>query len=85
MFDTAYKELLPLGRVLELHLDNDDPEAYHLANESIVDLALRKSDGRASAAIVWDGISRGTDDITAAFERSAKNRGMDVFEISTLL
>lgn len=34
--------------------------------------------------VVWDGVSRGDDDVTAAFQEEARERGLAVEEISTL-
>jgi hypothetical protein len=36
-----------------------------------------------TAALVWDGITRGDDDLTEGFGVEARNRGLPVVEIST--
>ena len=36
------------------------------------------------AVAVWDGHSRGADDLTAEFIRAARTKGLDVEEIATL-
>jgi hypothetical protein len=58
---------------------------YLRANEAILDeaLALAGAPSRATATIVWEGASRGEDDATDFFARSARHRGLTVFEVST--
>jgi hypothetical protein len=36
------------------------------------------------ATVVWDGASRGEDDVTAAFVQEARQRGLTVWPVSTL-
>lgn len=38
----------------------------------------------AEALVIWNGVSRGPDDVTAHFLHEAKSRKMTVLEISTV-
>ena len=72
----------------------DDPSAaYTAANTAILNDAQRISEAERSAGvgdpsevvavIVWDGVSRGEEDVTADFAREAQVRGFRVIEVST--
>jgi len=55
---------------------------------AIVDEALRiaKQDGRLAGALgVWDGKSRGTEDLTAHFLDEARGKEMPLLEVLTLM
>jgi hypothetical protein len=65
----------------------DDGAAYLAASEAILREAVRLAEERhepAAAIVVWEGRSRGADDLTDAFRASATARGLAVFEVSTL-
>lgn len=62
-------------------------EAYAAANGAIVleALALAQSVCQAAIAVlVWDGASRGEDDLTEQFRDRARQCGLDVREVLTL-
>ncbi|MDQ6664477.1 MAG: hypothetical protein M3Z23_08795 [Acidobacteriota bacterium] len=58
-------------------------EAYAATNLAIFDEA-GKLGKHVTAVLVWDGSSRGGDDLTAGFGDEARRRGLAVIEISTL-
>ena len=69
-----------------LNYPEDDPATYVLTNEAILDsaIALGKETHRpVVAAVVWDGRSRGPDDVTAQFLEKARARFGRVAEIGT--
>ena len=55
--------------------------ALELANEGAVDISPAS---RVVAVVIWDGVSRGENDMAAAFIAEAEARGIAVEEISTL-
>jgi len=75
------------GDLLLLGCSKDDPAAYAAANKAILDEAttIARSSGLPLAAvIVWDGKSRGPDDLTEQFQKGALERQLPVIEVSTL-
>jgi len=66
--------------------DASGEEAYSATNRRILDEAISLSQQfhePVIAALVWDGASRGNDDLTAAFADEARNRGLLVVEVRT--
>lgn len=64
-------------------LDSDSgPPDYIQANLSILNRTMN-SLGSKCALIVWDGRSRGHDDVTANFGAAAQSLGLDLQEIRT--
>jgi hypothetical protein len=66
---------------------DDDDAAYRAASDAMLREAVRLADAQhepAGAIIVWDGRSRGADDLTDAFRQDAASRNLRVVEISTL-
>jgi hypothetical protein len=66
--------------------DASDEEAYSATNRRILDEAISLSQQfhePVTAALVWDGASRGNDDLTAMFADEAQNRGLLVIEVRT--
>jgi len=58
-----------------------DDEAYSIVNGAILNEAVALGDaGReeVSAVLVWDGVSRGDDDLTEHFGAEARKRGLAV-------
>jgi hypothetical protein len=55
--------------------------AQELANEGAVDIPPAS---RVVAVVIWDGVTHGTDDVTASFIAEAEARGICVEEILTL-
>ena len=81
--------------VSELEAENDlvvlqelpEEEVYLAANAGILDEAgaLAKSmEKPVMAALIWNGQSRGADDVTEQFGCEARKRGWRVVEVSTL-
>jgi hypothetical protein len=61
--------------------------AFESTNQIILDEAdsMRAQLGSAAAAvIVWNGQSRGPDDLTARFRDLAERRGLQIYEVSTM-
>jgi hypothetical protein len=96
LFDSIVAELGAAGDLV-VHAHAGEPDAAYVAvNVAILDEAERlaalqappgeDSDPRpgALAVVVWNGRSRGPDDLTAAFVGEAHTRGHAVTEVSTL-
>jgi hypothetical protein len=79
------------GKLIVLNESQDDDasqQAYLAVNTAIFDRAEqlgRETGGgeRMLAVVVWDGASRGADDLTDHFRREAAARGAIVTEVST--
>jgi len=87
-YDRALNEIEPQQDLVILGYEQADPAAYIRTNVAIVDEALRiaEQEGRlAGALVVWDGKSRGTEDLTAHFLDEARGKGMPFLEILTLM
>jgi hypothetical protein len=66
---------------------DEDEESYFAANHDILDQAeeLAEEAGQQVAAlVVWNGESRGEEDVTGHFLEEAKQRGLKVAEIKTV-
>lgn len=67
--------------------ERPEDEAYVAANLAILDEAealAKSTSDTVTAALIWNGESRGTDDITEQFGNEAKKRGWRVLDVSTL-
>jgi len=88
VFDRVLDEVAERGDVVTIATDgNDDEGAYLAASELILREAVRLAAERhqpAAAIVVWEGQSRGADDLTAAFRADAMERGLAVVEVLTL-
>jgi hypothetical protein len=64
----------------------DDRATYEATNQKIIDEArnLTELGGIPLAVVVWEGASRGDDDLTVAFGREAASKGLRVVHVSTL-
>ena len=85
-FDRVLSQVHP-SDVLILEDARPSADAFAMASERILDTAdhlAKELNAEPVAVIVWDGKSRGGDDLTARFAESARGRGMTVKEISTL-
>ena len=86
IYDRLVQDLDAAGDVITLADTGDDTESYALTNMAILDHArdigatLRRD---VLAVLVWEGSSRGPDDLTAAFGHVARKRGVRLVEIST--
>lgn len=76
---------LPSDDVVEMEGAEMGDEAYAAANRTILDEAevLAGDGGSVRAVIAWEGASRGTGDLTAAFAEEARARGFPVEEVRT--
>jgi hypothetical protein len=86
LFDRVIGALAATGDVVTLGLDPGDDDAYAAANHAILDEAERLAgdDPQAVlATIVWEGRSRGEDDLTEAFATAARARNHPVREVLT--
>ena len=87
LFDRIMDEAETARDTVVLPCDPHNPDAYAKANVAILAEAERLS-GEAGedilAIVVWDGKSRGQDDLTAAFLSEAKARGHFISEITTV-
>ena len=87
LFDRIAADLRDHDDLVTLESGGDDSQGYFDTNNRILDEA--QSIGRATGAevvaiAVWDGESRGEDDVTDAFGKEARRRGLRLLEISTL-
>jgi hypothetical protein len=86
-YDRLLAKLDTTGDVVVLSEELDETAAYGAANLTILDhaTALASQAGQAVLAVlVWEGASRGPDDLTAAFGHEARTRRLPVKEILTL-
>jgi hypothetical protein len=89
LYDRLVAEARECGDLIVLDRDRDDSGAYVAANEAIIAQALLAADkavppARRLAVIVWEGRSRGSNDVTDHFRRMAREHGFSIKEISTL-
>ncbi len=86
-YDRIIAEVESAGDLLEFDYEKNQEETFFAANHDVLDEAeeLAEASGQQLAAlIVWNGQSRGEDDVTGHFLEESKNRGLKVTEISTL-
>ena len=92
-YDTLIAESLSgLVELVILHSAQSPDESYRAfaaTNTAIIDRAeqlAREASERESilAVVVWDGASRGPDDLTDEFRRQALARAVPVVEVSTV-
>jgi hypothetical protein len=87
VFDAIIAEVQANQALINLQSESDTDEPYLQTNQAILNEATSlatESGDQAIAVIVWNGLSRGEDDITQLFAESARNRGLQVLEVSTL-
>jgi len=85
-FDRIISEVAAADDVVILGLDQGDDAAYAAANEAILNEAEILAGADPSdvvAVVVWEGRSRGADDLTGAFATSARARGHPLREVLT--
>lgn len=80
-FGRLYAASKKRGAVVILKERVDPYHAYLLTNERI--LTEAEALGRVIVVIVWDGLPRGSDDMTAHFADAGRARGLDVVEVLT--
>jgi len=82
-----YDRLIPNAKLLTLSSELDETAAYRAVTYRILSEAqalAQDLNQDAMAVMIWDGQSRGNDDLTAAFGDEARQRGMEVLSLSTL-
>lgn len=91
LFDRTTNELDAAGDLVVLPGDSEGDQAFAAVNHAIFDEAARLASGAGNEAIptttsvvVWEGSSRGPDDLTEAFREEAVKRGLPVLEVLTL-
>lgn len=90
LFDRTMNEVEAAGDLVVLHGDSEGDAAFAAVNHAIFDEAARlapstnnRAQGTTTSVIVWEGSSRGTDDLTQAFRDEAVGRGLPVLEVLT--
>jgi hypothetical protein len=87
-YDRVLDEVERQRDLVILGYEQADAAAYARTNAAIVDEALRigrQEEKLAQALVVWDGKSRGSEDLTAQFLDEARGRGMPILEVLTLM
>lgn len=70
-----------------LHLLEDDPCAYEQGNDALIAKARELSQPAGNpptCVVVWDGASRGADDVTQHFRQACQRAGFRERQISTM-
>jgi hypothetical protein len=86
-FDEILNIVESQDNVFVLGYAPENETAYLATNHTILELAISigtRLDRTVGGVVVWDGASRGDDDVTAAFQQEARGRGLVVEELSTL-
>ena len=86
-FDRILDAVETMGDLVELGYAEGEEAAYLATNHAILEQATilaAPTQQAVGAAVVWDGASRGEDDVTAAFLQEAQQRGLTVWPVSTL-
>lgn len=86
LFDRIITEVRERDDLVTLDDRGDETQQYFRTNTRILDDAQQiaaETHAEAVAIAVWDGQSRGEPDVTDAFRREARRRGLRVIEIST--
>ena len=88
IFDDTVKSD-PLVTLTNLSLSPDDESAFVVTNEAIISIALAKSNDASSpdraplGVVVWDGASRGAEDVTEHFRRRCIANGIKIVDVAT--
>jgi hypothetical protein len=91
-FDAICRAAKEAGDLVVKRSTGDPQRDYERGNGLILDEAMRLARAEAGAGgsgadviavVVWDGIARDADDLTAAFKREAERRGLRVVEVLT--
>jgi hypothetical protein len=95
VFDKIYQMLDESGNVIVMKSYEDNDQLYLETNKKILDEAdsfanevdcesmTDNSNNRVLTVIVWEGSSRGENDITADFANTSRARNLEVIEILT--
>ncbi len=86
-YDRIVAEVDALGDLIEYRHDQENDETYFATNNDILNQAAElgaELETETAALVVWNGESRGADDVTGHFREEAKRRGMPVTGIITV-
>jgi hypothetical protein len=86
-YDAVLAAVSGAGDLIEYAHDPQDEQTWFKGNRDILEQAQRLAEQLlqdAAALVVWDGESRGADDVTAHFLREAEQCGFGVAQLSTL-
>jgi hypothetical protein len=86
LYDRIIAEVEATGRLRTLDVPKGQ-EGYLAANAALLDAASSAATARGThplALVIWNGESRGDDDVTAQFRTEAGKRGFPVEDILTL-
>lgn len=87
VYDRVLDELDRTGDVVTLEGRADGDDAYLAVNEHVLRQAealARESNAEAMALLVWEGLPRSADDVTAAFGHEARKHRWRVEQVRTL-
>ena len=87
LYDRILAELDPSHDIVTLEGHGEGNAAYIATNHEILRNAIvlaRQGNDHAIAALVWEGASRGSDDVTASFGNDASALGLRVVHVKTL-
>jgi hypothetical protein len=82
-FDRLVEVARKNDELIEVGVDEADENAYVVANHRIIEAALGAGITRKLAFIVWEGHSRGSDDATAEFLKTALANGFEKISVIT--
>jgi hypothetical protein len=86
-YDRILAEVEAAGDLVCNDYDQEDEATYFAANHDILDAAedlAMELEQELMVLVVWNGESRGEDDVTGHFLREATQRGLRRMELSTL-
>jgi hypothetical protein len=86
-YDRIIAEVTAAGDLVEGALNPDDEQTWNTGNLDILNQAqalAAETKADLAALVVWNGATRGTDDVTGHFKTEAEARGLGVAEINTL-
>ncbi|MGH6630712.1 MAG: hypothetical protein ACREB3_13360 [Burkholderiales bacterium] len=86
-YDRILSEVEASGDLVDHDYDESEEATYFAANHDILDAAeelAMETEQELVALVVWDGESRGEDDVTGHLLQEAKQRGLRTKELNTL-
>ena len=88
IYEKVIAEVSAAHDLVVIENQSSGQESYLLSNHIILDESVKlgnSSDSKVTAVLVWNGESRGPDDVTEAFRIEAEERGFPVLEIPTTM
>ena len=86
-YDRIVAEVEAASDLVEFSHDKNDEQTYFTGNRDILGQAAelaQEFNTQVVALVVWNGESRGSDDVTAHFKQEAETRGLEVVEVTTI-